>query len=55
MLLRKPEPYRSDPGRVLPPEERVAVELTVTPIHEIKSRTCKIEPNNYRCEDRGRR
>lgn len=55
MLLRKPERYRFDPGRVLSPEERVAVDEAVTPILEIKARTCKIEPNNYRCEDRGGR
>ena len=46
MLLSKPEPYRFDPGRVLSPEERVAVEKAVTPIHQIKSRTCKRTDTN---------
>jgi hypothetical protein len=44
MRLTKPEEYRPDPGRVLPPEE--AAQVKVTPVHLIKSRTCKREDTN---------
>lgn len=46
MQLRKPEQFKFDPGRVLTPEERVAVEKAVTPIHQIQSRTCKRTDTN---------
>jgi hypothetical protein len=46
MQLTKPEPYRPDPGRVLPPEEAAQVAKTITPVHLIKSRTCKREDTN---------
>ena len=46
MQLSKPEPYRPDPGRVLPPEE--AAQVKVTPVHLIRSRTCKREDTNDR-------
>ena len=46
MMLHKQETYRHDPGRVLPPEEAAQVAKTVTPVHLIKSRTCKREDDN---------
>jgi len=44
----KPEPYVFDPGRLLLPDEKVKVAKTVTPIHLIRSRTCKREDTNDR-------
>lgn len=46
MQLEKPPLYQPDPGRSLTKEEREAVAETITPIKEIKSRTCKREGNN---------
>jgi len=48
MRLIKPEPYRFDPGRVLPPEEAAQVAPEITPITEIKPKACKRETNNDR-------
>lgn len=46
MQLTKPEPHTYDPGRSLPPEEFVQASREVTPITEIKTRTCKREGTN---------
>ena len=46
MQLSKPEPYRPDPGRVLPADEKAEVAKSVTPVHLIQSRTCKREDVN---------
>lgn len=44
--------YKFDPGRVLTPEEREEVSKTITPIHLIRTKTCKREGTN--CGYRGR-
>jgi len=46
MQLIKPAEFVLGPGRVLPPEEAAQVAKTVTPVHLIKSRTCKREDDN---------
>jgi len=48
MKISKPEQYVHDPGRVLPPEEKDEVAKKITPIHLIRSRTCKRETTNDR-------
>ena len=46
MQLSKPEPYVSDPGRSLPPDEFVKAVREATPLDKIRSRTCKREDTN---------
>lgn len=48
MDLSKPEPYHPDPGRVLPADEKAEVAKSVTPVHLIRTRTCKREDTNCR-------
>lgn len=42
MQLLKPEPYVSDPGRSLPPEEFEQAAKEITPLSEIRAKTCKL-------------
>ena len=42
MKLIKPEPYHYDKGRSLAPEEIAQVAEEVTPLEEIRVRTCKL-------------
>lgn len=48
MHLVKPEGYRFDPGRSLPPEELAQAARDATPIDKIMSKTCKREDTNDR-------
>jgi len=48
MQLKIRDEYEFDPGRVLPPEEKALVAKAVTPIHLIRSRSCKREDTNDR-------
>jgi len=46
MQLLKPEEYRPDPGRSLPPDEFVQAVRETTHVSKIQSRTCKRESTN---------
>ena len=54
MLLIKPEPYVTDPGRTLPEEERDQVAEQITPIEKVKHRSCQRMTTNdgYRAKRR---
>ena len=56
MLLVKPEIYKQDPGRSLPPDEFIQAAREGTPILEIKRKYCAANCDNakYRPGRRGR-
>jgi len=48
MLLVKPETYKQDPGRSLPPDEFIQAVRDATPILEIKRKYCAAQGDNSR-------